>query len=315
MSDAPLQRWKEQPASSDPVEAEAQRLAREMPPAEALSPEAAARVLAKLDGVPPPRGGGPRRVLPMIGVGALLIGSALYLGLHRTETPPMVSVEHGSKPVSQAAPAPPAPEPTPVPVSPPAPPSPPVSPEVAPAPVPAPVPARRQPRETNALLEEAKLLGKAVEQLRRDQDPKAALATLQRYFQRYPQGELRGEAEVTRVEAQLRAGRKSEALSQLERLHGAGFEGLPRPVELALQRAELLADVRRDPEAARAFSDVLALHPALALEERALFGRAVCRARSGDEAGMRADLGAYLERFPDGRFAAEARERLKSMTP
>jgi hypothetical protein len=313
MSDAPLQRWKDQPASSDPVEAEARRLAREMPPAEELSPEAAARVLAKLGGQPPPRGGGLRRVLPMIGVGALVIGSALYLGLNRTEEPPsVVSVEHASRPVPEAVPAP-APEPAPAPVSPLPPPPPPVSPEVVPAPAPA--PARREPRETNALLEEAKLLGKAVEQLRREQDPKAALATLQRYFQRHPQGELRGEAEVTRVEALLRDGRKSEALSQLERLHGTGFEGLPRPVELALQRAELLADARRDPEAARAFSDVLALRTAPALEERALFGRAVCRARSGDEAGMREDLDAYLQRFPDGRFAAEARERLKSVTP
>jgi hypothetical protein len=220
----------------------------------------------------------------MIGVGALVIGSALYLGLNRTEDPPsVVSVEHGSKPVPEAAPAP-APLLVPVPVSPPSPPPPPVSPEVAPAPVPAPAPTRREPRETNALLEEAKLLGKAVEQLRREQDPKAALATLQRYFQRHPQGELRGEAEVTRVEALLRAGRKSEALSQLERLHGTGFEGLPRPVELALQRAELLADARRDPEAARAFSDVLALHPC-ALRARGVPGS--LGRRGGDARGSR----------------------------
>jgi tetratricopeptide (TPR) repeat protein len=182
-------------------------------------------------------------------------------------------------------------------------------------PAPPPPPARREPRPENALLEEAKLLGKAVEQLRREQNPKAALATLQQYFSRYPQGELRGEAEVTRVEALLGSARSSEALRHLERLYRSGFADLPRPLELALQRAELLADAGRDPEAASAFSEVLARQPAPALEERALFGRAVCRARTGDEEGMRADLDEYLRRFPDGRFAAEARERLKSESP
>jgi outer membrane protein assembly factor BamD (BamD/ComL family) len=176
------------------------------------------------------------------------------------------------------------------------------------------LPRREPQRQTNELLEEAKLLGKAVEQLRRQRNPKAALATLRRYFARYPRGELRGEAEVTRVEALLAARRKSEALKHLDRLYRTGFEGLPRPDELALQRAELLAETQRAPEAAQAFSEVLARHPAPALEERALFGRAVCRARTGDEAGMRADLDSYLQKFPAGRFAEQARERLKSGT-
>ncbi|WP_224368240.1 tetratricopeptide repeat protein [Hyalangium versicolor] len=317
MSDAPFQRWSEQPPSSDPVEAEAARLARTMPPAEALSPEVSARVLSKMGTLPPPLplGGGLLKVLSWLGVASVLVaGSVLSLHLKGPmEPPPSARVEPDSSPALVAESTPPALEAPPVPASPP--PAPPASPEVAPEPAPAPAPGPREPRPANALLEEAKLLGRAVEQLRREQDPKAALETLRRYFKRYPRGELSGEAEVTRVEALLRDGRKAEALRQLERLYGSGFEGLPRPAELALQRAELLADARRHAEAMQAFSEVLSGHPAPALEERALFGRAVCRARGGDEAGMRADLEAYLQRFPDGRFAQEARERLSAGGP
>ncbi|WP_224246377.1 tetratricopeptide repeat protein [Hyalangium gracile] len=312
MSDAPLQRWKDQPSPSEPVEAEARRLAREMPPAEALTPGATARIAEKLGSLPPPSGTRLPRGLPLLTVGALVVASALYFGLNgAVESPPSAQEEHPVEPAPEPVPAPPEPEEVPAPGAPSA--APPVTPEEAPAPPPP--PAHREPRPENALLEEAKLLGRAVEQLRREQDPKAALVTLQRYFKRFPRGELIGEAEVTRVEALLREGRKSEALRHLERLHGTGFAGLPRPAELALQRAELLAEARRDPEAARAFSEVLDRAPSPALEERALFGRAVCRARAGDEAGMRADLDAYLRRFPEGRFAAEARERLESAAP
>ncbi len=309
MSRAPLQPWREQPSSADPVEAEAMRLAREMPPAEALSPEAAARISAKLGALPPPRGARLPRGLMMLGVGVLGVAAALAFGLSRPAKPPTQSrAERTVEAPKVAAPTPRAPEPVAPPVLPP-----PARPEVTSAPPPP--PTRREARPENALLEEAKLLGKAVEQLRREQNPKAALATLQRYFSRYPRGELRGEAEVTRVEALLGSGRSAEALTHLEQLSRSGFAGLPRPLELALQRAQLLADAGRAPEATRAFSEVLAQHPAPALEERALFGRAVCRARAGDEEGMRADLEEYLRRFPDGRFAAEARERLKPERP
>lgn len=47
-----------------------------------------------------------------------------------------------------------------------------------------------------------------------------------------------------------------------------------------------------------------------ALSERALYGRATCRLRSGDDAGGQVDLEAYLTRFPNGRFAGQVRQRL-----
>jgi TolA-binding protein len=40
--------------------------------------------------------------------------------------------------------------------------------------------------------------------------------------------------------------------------------------------------------------------------QRALYGRATCRAQQGDWAGARTDLEHYLARFPSGRFAAQA---------
>ena len=46
--------------------------------------------------------------------------------------------------------------------------------------------------------------------------------------------------------------------------------------------------------------------------ERALYARAVSRAKSGDEAGARADFEAYLKQYPN-RFASKARESLRGV--
>lgn len=167
---------------------------------------------------------------------------------------------------------------------------------------------RAAPVASSDLARESAALERALTALRREHDPAGALALLDRYAADFPAGVLRLEAEVARVDAELALGRSAQALAILERLP---LERVGRGLELRLVRAELLAprDCRR---ASLDFERVLASNPPPALDERALFGRASCRLRSGDVAGGQADLGTYLARYPDGRFAKQARERLGS---
>lgn len=159
----------------------------------------------------------------------------------------------------------------------------------------------------SGLLLESELLQKALEKLRRDHDGAAALRLLNEHGARFPSGVLALEAAVARIDALLLLGRRAEAL---EHLAGLPLARVGRRLELQLLRGELYAE--RDCRKALAdFDAVLAAAPP-PLGERALYGRATCRLRSGDAAGGRADLDRYLKRFPDGRFAQQVRDRLAS---
>jgi hypothetical protein len=198
-----------------------------------------------------------------------------------------------------------APAPAPVVVAPAPPPAPVAAPAPAPvvvAPTPAPAPA---PPPESALSKESRALSDAVRLLRRDRDAAGALAALDEYRARWPKGVLRPEADVARVDALLSLGRRGDALAALESVYVAS---LPRARELTVVRGELRAEAGRCKQAARDFDVAAALGDALG--ERALWGRAGCRARLGDRDGARADLERYLERFPSGKFASEARRAL-----
>ena len=107
----------------------------------------------------------------------------------------------------------------------------------------------------------------------------------------------------------LRLGRHDDALVRLDDLR-LGPTGSSRGLLAA--RAELRAEQGRCAAAVLDFDRLLANageHDAIV--ERALRGRASCRAQTGDAAGARSDLETYLARFPDGRFAAEARAALR----
>jgi hypothetical protein len=156
--------------------------------------------------------------------------------------------------------------------------------------------------------DEARLLRRALEELRQARDPRAALAALDEHRARFPAGVLRADADILRVEGLLALDRDDEALALLERLDLAGS---PRGDELRVTRGELRAG-RDCGRALGDFDRVLGGAAPAAVVERALRGRAVCSLRLGDEPGAQAALRTYLQRFPEGPFAAEARRRLQA---
>jgi len=191
-----------------------------------------------------------------------------------------------------------------------------VRPEV-PAPAPAAAatpnaPAPPRPQEKTVApadgLSEERLLAAAVRALRAKRDPASALAALDAYQVRYPQGRMSVEASVLRVDALTALGRKSEALHSLDELD---LGRVPGGLERRLQRGELRAASGRFREAIADFDSVLAQTRGTDAIERALAGRAKCRQRLGDGAAARADAIEYLQRFPSGPFAPRARDVAK----
>ena len=156
---------------------------------------------------------------------------------------------------------------------------------------------------------EARLLADALARLHADDDAAGALVLLDEHERRYPRGALATEARVTRAEVLLALGRRTEALRALDRV---ALERWPHGAELGVTRGELRVEAGRCAEAARDFTPCAegARACPAALAERALVGRSGCRAKLGDEAAARADLGAYLRAFPRGRFAGRARAAL-----
>jgi len=162
---------------------------------------------------------------------------------------------------------------------------------------------------------EATLLAGAIRTLRGAGDAKAALALLDELRARFPDGAMTLEARAVRIEALLKAGRMAAALAELD---GFPLDGAPGRDEWQVVRGELCANAGRWHEAEADFAGALAgrLDGARGdLAERALWGRAGARARRGDGAGARADYALYLERFPSGRFADQARSAVSAPTP
>jgi hypothetical protein len=142
---------------------------------------------------------------------------------------------------------------------------------------------------------ESALLATALQRLHREHDASGALSLLEAYPRRFPRGQLAGEVALVEAEALLKLGRR-EAL--VERLDPDIVGKYPRAPELALLRAEALSKLGRCAEALPAFSALLdgPLEPQT--RERALFGRALCRATVGRSEGAREDLARLLVEFP-----------------
>lgn len=177
--------------------------------------------------------------------------------------------------------------------------------------------ARPAPRERLAPSEpetetetETRLLARALSQLRQSHNPRAALSILDRYSLLFPHGVLESESMRTRLEAVVALDDLKTALALLD--VQTTFAD-PLGFELLLTRAELRAAAGRCGEGVADFTGVLEARDARASDltiERALYGRAVCRGRLGQDDRARDELHAYLRRFPHGRFESEVRRLL-----
>lgn len=179
-----------------------------------------------------------------------------------------------------------------------------------PVPTVPPSPALPAPAQPSRLARESRWLASAIAKLRQEGQPEAALAILDQHQSELSAGPLAPEANATRIEALLRLGRNGQALVLLDgqRLsaHGLGREML-------VARAELRAEKGRTSAAIHDFDLILsAPSQADGITERALYGRATCRAKSGDRDGAHGDLTQYLNAFPQGRFAQDARSALSA---
>ena len=160
----------------------------------------------------------------------------------------------------------------------------------------------------SALAEESALLTTALRKLRQHDDAGGALASLDEHDVRFGRGTLAPEATLARIEALVKLHRNAEALSLLD-----GMTPMPAGLgrDLLIARAELRAAAGRcamaRPDFDRLLNDGAAFD---SIAERALWGRASCRAGGTDVAGARDNLRSYLFHFPHGRFARDARAAL-----
>lgn len=181
-------------------------------------------------------------------------------------------------------------------------------PAVAPIRAPDPAASAPIPPEPSALARESSLLASAISALRQDGKPEQALRILDQHRAELAASALAPEATITRIEALLRLGRNHEALALLDAQHlvakGIGSDML-------VARGELRADQGRCATALSDFEAVLSQSSANdSLAERALYGRAACRAKASDWQGARRDFEGYLLAYPRGRFAERARTAL-----
>jgi Flp pilus assembly protein TadD len=157
------------------------------------------------------------------------------------------------------------------------------------------------------LLGEPQLLAAALQKLRRDHQPAAALELLDQHTARYPSGALIAEATVARVDALLALGRRRDAREVLERVSLSGY---PRRRELLVLRGELATEAGDCADALLDLDIVARIPAGDEIEERATYGKAVCLARLGQRHEAGTILQAYLRRFPNGRFVKSSLESL-----
>lgn len=126
-------------------------------------------------------------------------------------------------------------------------------------------------------------------------------------LERFPGGALDQEARLNLIECAIRKNQLDRARQEVDRFlaRHAGSERLP---ELRFLRAEI---ARNQGRCADALVDYQAAARGSRSPSDALYFEAWCRLEIGDREGARAALGRYLDKFPHGRHAADARRALE----
>ena len=150
-------------------------------------------------------------------------------------------------------------------------------------------------------------LAEALHSLRADHAPDAALALLDLHAAELGQSALVHEAMLLRVEALLDLKRSGEVLALLD---GKALSSVAASRTLLLTRAQLRAAAGRCADGLADFDLLLAR--ARRPDEQALYGRAVCRSRTGDKLGAQADFSLYQREFPNGAHIRDAKQQLGS---
>jgi len=148
-------------------------------------------------------------------------------------------------------------------------------------------------------------LAEALHSLRADHAPSAALVMLDLHAAELGQSALVHEAMLLRVEALLDLKRSGEALALLD---GKALSNVAASRSLLLTRAQLRAAAGRCADGLADFDLLLAR--ARRPDEQALYGRAVCRSRTGDKLGAQADFHLYRRQFPNGTHIRDVQEQL-----
>jgi len=140
-------------------------------------------------------------------------------------------------------------------------------------------------------------------------DHQAALDAWRRYERRFPRGLLAPEVSIAVLRTLLDDKQYAEALRQTESF-GQSFADDARRAEIALIGAKLLClRFGKLPEALAAFDQALVVTTQSARED-GLYSRAVCIDLLSGRAAAQNAWRAYLEEFPDGAHAQQARSRV-----
>ncbi|MBX7117147.1 MAG: hypothetical protein K1X64_22715 [Myxococcaceae bacterium] len=162
----------------------------------------------------------------------------------------------------------------------------------------------------DGLLAEAQLIARAAQTLRAQHNASEALTLLDEHTKRFSSPTLADEARLLRIEALIAAEQPEQALALLR---SDGPSSTPRTEMLRLLEAELLSQLNQCGEALQTLEPLLAPTVSRTVQERALIDRAACASTIGDFQSSRHTLEQYLERFPSGSFAEEARQRLEHL--
>jgi hypothetical protein len=141
-------------------------------------------------------------------------------------------------------------------------------------------------------------------------DARAALQSLNEYLRRFPNGTLRAEVDLTRVELLPRAGQHQQALEESERILNSGPDPR-RAQELHLLRGNIYREALHDCENAEPEYRLAARGMGRAADEAEFYG-AVCLELMGHRDEATGAYRAYLRRAHAAHLA-EARNRLEGL--